>query len=136
MEVIKLLVSVEFRHNNEKWDWNSGINKVAIDYYPEKETIHELVQRICATKEVELTHKGLSLGYLFYEDEEGNRITNGYAYRGKSEFYDRGMTKPIRLYWSIFVHIARIVNFDFEKDSVRIKKSSYKELPKPAKLVA
>jgi hypothetical protein len=126
---MKLLITVEFSHNKDGWSWDSGIKNEAVDYNPDKETIHDLVKRICKYKGMELTHKGKALGMLFYDYPDGSKHYNGYAYRGKSwsDCPVYGM-KPRIVYWSIFVKIARIVPFNLEKDSVRKKEPIIKAL--------
>jgi hypothetical protein len=124
----KLLISVEFRHNKDGWSWDSGIQNRAVDYKPEKETIHQLVKRVCEYKGMELTHNGRALGTLFIEDEDGNRMTNGYAYRGKSMTDGSYGMKPKMVYWSVFVHIAEIKPFNFKAEEYRRVKPVRKSL--------
>jgi hypothetical protein len=120
----KLIITVEFTHNNDKWSWTSGIKNNPIDYYPEKETIHDLVKRVCEYKGMELTHGGKPLLHLINDEDE----QNGYAYRGKSMTDGDYGRKPRMVYWSIWVHISEIIPFDFEKENNKNNKSDLKAL--------
>ena len=72
-------------------------------------------------------HFGI-LGLIFDEDDNGNRMTKGYCYRGKSMTDgDYGM-KPKMVYWSIFVYIAEIKPFNFKAEEYRRVKPLRKSL--------
>jgi len=111
-----LLVTVDYSHNQDKWWWDSSIKKMKVLFDPEKQTIHELIKEVIEEEDgMELTYKGKPKGNIYRDVKDGESKVVGYLYRGKHEMYDRGMVKPVLLYWTVWVEIEEVVKFEIEE---------------------
>jgi hypothetical protein len=108
----KILLSIDIRHEQNKFWWDSGITNKVFNFDSDKETIHELIKEQCENIGMELTYKGKPQQNVFITDDEGNDILVGYIYRGKSIVSDRSMIKPVMVFWTIWATIRLVEKFD------------------------
>lgn len=108
----KLLITINFRDNTDKWWWDCGLKNKTIDFDPDKQTIHDVVKELCEDEGMELSYKGKPQGNIYHDFKEGSEIC-GYLYRGKGEVHDRNMVRPVMVFWDIWVTIQVIEKFEF-----------------------
>lgn len=106
----KLIIDVDYRDNTNKFYFYSSIKNEIINFDEAKETIHELVQRICFEEGMKLSYKGKPQGNIY--DAEGKRI--GYIYRGKTEIYNPNMSSPKIGFFDVWVSIKEVIDFNIE----------------------
>ena len=117
----KLLLDVSYSDNTGKFWFDSSIKKLTVDFDPKKQTIHELVKEVCDEQDgMEITYKGKPQGNVYRDLKDANgKITGseivGYVYRGKSEIFDRNMTKPVMAFFDVWVTIKQVEKFQFEE---------------------
>ena len=117
----KLLLNVSYSDNTGKFWFDSSIKKLTVDFDPKKQTIHELVKEVCDEQDgMEITYKGKPQGNVYHDLKDANgKITGseivGYVYRGKSEIFDRNMTKPVMAFFDVWVTIKQVEKFQFEE---------------------
>ena len=111
-----LLLTVNYRHNQDKWWWESSIQKEKVRFDPEKQTIHELIKEVINEEDgMELTYNGKPKGNIYRDVEDGKSKLVGYHYRGKQEVHDRSMVKPVMVYWTVWVKIEEVVEFEIKE---------------------
>ncbi len=116
----KILLNVDYSDNTGKFWYDSSIKKLIVDFDPDKQTIHELVKEVCDKQDgMELTYKGKPQGNIYHDikDVNGKIIGTkkiGYIYRGKSEIFDRNMTKPIMAFFDVWTTLKEVIDFEIE----------------------
>ncbi len=108
----KVLLTINYRHNEDKFWWDSSIKNKVINFDPEKQTIHELIKEVCEDEGMELSYKGKPQGNVYRVLQGGGSEPIGYMYRGKGEVYDRNMPKPKMVYWDVWLTIKAIEKFE------------------------
>jgi hypothetical protein len=111
----KILLTINFTHNESKFWWDCGIKNKTFDFDPEKQTIHDLIKEVCSDEGMELSYKGKPQGNVYRDLKDGGVETVGYMYRGKGEVYDRNMPKPVMVFWDIWVTVSTVEKFEFEQ---------------------
>lgn len=111
----KVLLTIDFTHNEGKYWWDSNIKNKIFDFDPEKQTIHELIKKVCKDEYMELSYKGKPQGNVYRDLKDGGTQAVGYMYRGKGEIHDRNMPKAVMVYWDIWVEIRSVEVFEIEE---------------------
>jgi hypothetical protein len=112
----KLLIKIWFNDPSDKFWWESGYDKEIINFDPDKETIHDVVKRLCEDVGMELSYNGKPQDNIYQDDKNGNPRICGYCYRGKGEVHDRNMIKPKMVYWDVYLSVVKeIVEFELEE---------------------
>lgn len=112
----KLLITVNYTDNTNKFWWDSSIKKLKVDFDPETQNIHEVIKEVCDKEDgMELTYKGKPQGNVYRDTKDGSSKIVGYMYRGKAEVHDRSMVKPVMVFWDVWVTIEQVVEFEFEQ---------------------
>ena len=115
-----LLISVSYTDNTNKFWMDSQIKNKRILFDPETENIHEVIKELCEEVDyMQLVYNGKPRGNVYRDvlDKESNICgyeTVGYMYRGKSEIYDRNMSKPEIGRFDVWVIIDEVVPFTIE----------------------
>lgn len=111
----QVLLTISFTDDTNKFWWDSEIKNKIVNFDSEKETIHDVVKKVCKDVGMELTYNGKPKGNVFREKKDGETEIIGYMYRGKGEIYDRNMVKPIMVFWDVWATINQIEKFQFEE---------------------
>jgi len=111
----KLLLTINFEDSTDKFWWDSGIKNKVVDFDPEKETIHQVVARLCDDCGMEMSYKGKPQGNIYRDLKSGESKAVGYMYRGKGEVHDRNMPRPKMVFWDIWVTIQAVEEFAIEE---------------------
>jgi hypothetical protein len=115
-----LLISVSYSDNTDRFWMDSSIKNKRVVFDPDNENIHEVVKELCSDDDyMELSYKGKPQGNVYRDvlDKETNICgyeTIGYMYRGKSEIYDRNMSKPQTGLFDVWVTISEVLPFAIE----------------------
>jgi hypothetical protein len=115
-----LLITVTYTDSTDKFWMDSSIKNKRVLFDPETQNIHEVVKELCSDEDyMELVYKGKPQGNVYRDvlDKEGSingYETVGYMYRGKSEIYDRNMSKPETGRFDVWVTIDEVVPFAVE----------------------
>jgi hypothetical protein len=115
-----LLISVNYVDNNNRFWFDSTIDNKKITFNPETDNIHKVVKELCENEDnVQLSYKGkpqsnVHRDVLNSDDEICGYETIGYIYRGKSEIYDRNMSKPETGLFDVWVTISEVIPFTIE----------------------
>jgi hypothetical protein len=111
----KLLITINYTDNTDKFWWDSSIKKLKVDFDPEAQNIHEVIKEVCDEQDgMELTYKGKPKGNIYRDIKNGSEIV-GYMYRGKAEVQDRSMVKPVMVFWDVWATIEEVIKFEFEQ---------------------
>jgi hypothetical protein len=111
----KILLTLNFTHNENKFWWDSGIKNKVFDFDPETQTIHDLIKEVCESEYMELSYKGKPQGNVYRDLKDGGSKIVGYMYRGKSEVHDRNMPKAVMVFWDIWAEVRTVEEFEFEE---------------------
>jgi hypothetical protein len=109
---MKILLTINFTHNEGKFWWDSSIKNKVVDFNPEKQTIHDLIKEVCDDEGMELSYKGKPQGNVYRDVQGGGSEAVGYMYRGKGEVHDRDMPKPKMVFWDVWATIKKVENFE------------------------
>jgi hypothetical protein len=109
----KLLITIKFTDNTNKFWWDCSIKNKTVDFDPDKETIHNVIKILCEDEGMKLSYKGKPQGNVYRDLKNGGNEIVGYLYRGKGEVYDRCMVKPVMVLWNIWVTIQMVEKFEF-----------------------
>ena len=115
-----LLISVSYTDYTDKFWIESQVKNKRVLFNPETQNIHEVVKELCLDEDyMELVYKGKPQSNVYRDvlDKDGTingYETVGYMYRGKSEIYDRNMSKPEIGRFDIWVTISEILPFAIE----------------------
>lgn len=115
-----LLITVTYTDNTDRFWMESSIKNKRVGFDPETQNIHEVVKELCEEEDyMELVYKGKPRGNVYRDvlDENGKPKgyeTVGYMYRGKSEIYDRNMSKPEVGRFDVWVTIDEVQPFTIE----------------------
>ena len=110
METKTLLVSIDYVHDG-RWTWDTRNKEFRVEFDPKKDDIHKIVKDYCeSTDGMEIVFNGKPRGNIF-EDKNEQKVV-GYWYRGKHFHFDRGMTKPKKNYWNVWVKIEVVEQFE------------------------
>ena len=105
----EVLLTINFTDPTDKFWWDCGIKNKLFSYDSEKQTIHDLVKKICDDEGMELSYKGKPRGNVYVDTKGGETKRVGYIYRGKGEVHDRNMVRPQMVLWDVWVTIKGIV---------------------------
>lgn len=110
-----VLLTIQYDDPTRKFWWDSYIKNKVVTFDPEKETIHQVIKNLCEDEGMELSYKGKPRGNVYRDNKKtgGSRIV-GYIYRGKGEVHDQSMTKPVMVFWDVWVEIQKVDEFVFE----------------------
>lgn len=103
-------MTIKFTQRQGRWFWDP-IRNIIVEFNPNKETIHDVVKRICKQNNMTLCFDGNPRGTVFKVDKNNQYHELGYHYRGKSEMWDRGMKEPVLMYWDVNVEMNIIEEF-------------------------
>ena len=104
----KLLITIDYRDISNKFWMDSSVKNKKFCFYPEEQTIHELIRSICSEEYVELTYKGKPRGNIYIDSIDGTSKTIGYMYRGISEIENK------KAKFDVWVTIYEIIDFKIE----------------------
>ena len=116
-----LLISVSYTDDTNRHWQESYIKNKKVYFNSDTETIHDVIKKHCEEDDgVTLVYKGEPRANIYRDkiDEEGNISaieTIGYMYRGKTEIYDRNMSKPETGRFDVWVTISEIIPFPIEE---------------------
>jgi hypothetical protein len=111
----EVLITINFTDPTDKFWWDCGIKNQVHSFDEEKQTIHDLIKEICEDEGMELSYKGKPRGNVYRDNKGGGSRVVGYMYRGKGEIYDRNMTRPIMVFWDVWVEVRGVTRFELEK---------------------
>jgi hypothetical protein len=110
-----LLINIDYRDNTGKFWFDSYIKNKTVNFNPEEKSIHKLIAEICEDEGMTLTYNAKPQDNVYVYNKDGESKIVGYMYRGKSEIYDRNMTKPQMAFFDVWVNISEVANFEFEE---------------------
>ena len=104
----KLLVTVSYSDNTNKFYFDSYIKNKVISVDIEKETIHQIIKNLCEEECMELSYKGKPQSNIFVDNKNGESKTIGYVYRGKTEIDNKTAL------FDVWVMISEVIDFPIE----------------------
>jgi hypothetical protein len=111
----KLLITMHIIDPTDKYWWDCSIKNQVVPFDPEKQSIHDLIKKICEDEGMELSYKGKPQGNMNRDLKTGDSEIIGYVYRGKGKIYDNHLPKPVMVFWDIWVEIHTVEKFEFEE---------------------
>jgi len=110
-----LLIKIDYTDSTGKFWFDSYVKNKTFKFNPEEKNIHQFISDICEEEGMILSYKAKPQGNIFRDDKNGDSQIVGYMYRGKSEIYDRNMTRPKTGFFDVWVTIKEVNNFEFEE---------------------
>ena len=110
-----VLLNIDYTDSTKKFWFESYVKNQKVTYDPEKQTIHEVIKDVCNEEGMILTYKGKPQSNVFRDKKDGSSHIVGYMYRGKTEIYDRNMSKPQTAFFDVWVSISTVNEFEFEE---------------------
>jgi hypothetical protein len=108
---MKILINIDYTDSTKNFYFDSYIKNKIVEYDPDKKTIHDVIKELCDEEGMTLTYNAKPKGNVY----RGDKVI-GYMYRGKTDIYDRNMTKPQIAYFDVWSEIYQVEEFTYLKN--------------------